>query len=409
MLLIDYKFMQGSERDLFTADSHPISSLSAILILFCMMTGDDANYFDSIYQNGIVNVLTIALFSMLINILSTHIFVRTWRFNFGLQYADVVQDIFNGGKTITRIIFIIALVYTGLVIQQCAEYNIRSIVAPHLKNSYLTNSNIMNYVIIPLFILPFMLVKRFASLRYYLMLGNIGVLVVLVVSIYFFVKCYKENGFDPQKQFVMISKSFWGCYDIFSGFSSLFWGQPFLCAIASTLPKTSQKSVIATSVNATIIVFIVNLAISLFIHFTFWGTVGNDDALAYYDTSNIASIIGLIGSFFNNVITTCGYLYVASNELIQLFFSQASTFTRFFSSIIIYLFCCLLATYYVAPYSKYFDIIGKTCYLIIAYYIPPIVYLKAFRVKSGWGILSIIYLLFIICYTGARYYDLLER
>lgn len=399
MLLNDYKFTIGDNRELFTIDQHPISYFTALSILVCMMSGDDANYLDWLYKYGIVNVFVFALLAFVVNILSTQIFVRTWRFNYGLQFADVVQDIFGRGQYLVRVVFIISLIFTAIIIQQCVGYNLRTIFVPLIGHSFITEHYPMYYLIIPIFIFPFMFVSRFVNLHIYFLIANLGMLVVLGVAIYYFVLYYKDNGFDPQKTFIIATKDFWGCVNIYSSFSTLFWGQPFLCAIAGTFSSTTQSHVISISVYSTIIVFVINIVISLFMHFTFWGSVGNDDALVYYEPNKTATIIGLVGSLLNNAITTCGYIYIASNRLVELFVHGVGRFTRFYASFVVYLLCCALQYYYTEKYEIYFDIIGTSCYLFIAYYIPPAVYLRAFKVKGVWGVISLIYLIFIICIT----------
>lgn len=400
MLLEDCRFTVGSKRDLFTLDSKPVSWLSAISIILCLMCSYDSQMMDSLYSVGVINALLACAIAVTMNNLASALFVRTWRFNFGTQYADIFQDTFGTGKTIVRIIYLITLVYSAFTTLVIGHDSILMFVEPLLgKDTIITNNYIIYYLITPLFILPFIAVKRFPSLRFFFLVGNIALLLILATSIYFFATSLKENGFNPDKKLKIFSKDFWGTVNGYSAWSVVFWAQPFLCNVAQFLPNTKQISIIGIMILTTFICAFINILMSLCYHFTLWGSCESNDFLSCLPQKNWFTSVGQFGSAINCLVTGSGYVILAARELIYFFSDQITTLGMFFSSCCIVLLCIALSDYYDETLGKYIDFIGKLTFCIMATILPPILYLKAFRLRTAWGIIALIYLIFALALT----------
>lgn len=200
MLLNDYKFTVGSDRELFHVDHNPINWVTAMSIMFCMMTGNDANFMDVLFDYGIINVILMRILAAFLNILASYFFIYTWRFNFGNQYADIVKDTFGWGHNTVRIIYILTLVYSAIANISSLKTTLQMFIHPiYGDNTIFTNKYFVFFFITPLFTLPFVFFKKFVSLRFYFMIGDFAILTLLIGTIYFFVTSFKQEGFDPQK------------------------------------------------------------------------------------------------------------------------------------------------------------------------------------------------------------------
>lgn len=401
MILADYKFTIGSDRELFTLDSKPLPWTGVVSMILCLMSANDANFFDWMFEIGIVNAIGAMILSIIINCHGSAIFIRTWRFNFGMQYADIFEDTFGGGKILIHFAYIITLVYTSLSTMQSINNTLKMLVS-HGKSddSLLTNKYIVYYVIVPVFIVPFIFISKFSKFRFYFLFGNIGLLLVLITSIYFFVKSLQNDGFDPQKKLTIFGKDIWGTIDAYSSWSVLFWAQPFLCSVAKFMPKTKQRDTMNVIIISTVICAVINLGIALFAHFQFWGKAGTDDFLGLLERKNPMTIIGQFGSLMNLLISNCGYVTLAARELINIFFKDVTPEALFFSIFIIVLLCIVLIDYYDGEFQYYIDIVGKIAYLFMALILPPILYLNAFHLKQVWSYISIVDLIIACALTG---------
>lgn len=401
LLLEDYKFTTGSNRELFKLSANPINWFSAISIMFCMMTANDANFMDYLFEYGVVNVALMCAFAAFLNIAASYLFISTWRFNFGNQYADIVKDTFGWGQHTIRIIYIITLLYTSITNAASVHDTIRSVVDPRLgAGNILSNNYFIFYCIIPVFTIPFVFFKRFSSLRFYFMIANLAVLVILIATIFFFVDSYKVGGFDPQKKFTIVTGDFWGLIESFSAFTTLFWSQPFICNVATDLPKTSQNYVLSVVIFATIFVAIINFAISFFGHLNLWGEAGENDFLDYYSTENLFTPIAQVASIINLLITNSGYLIIAARQTIFLFSDTLNNISLLVGSVMAIFICGAFVYYYLNGYENIIELIGSISYSIMALILPPILYLKAFGVKKVLGVCSLIHLLLCLAITG---------
>lgn len=400
MLLENYKFTTGGERELFRPDPNPISWLSAISIMLCMMTGNDANFFDQIFIYGVVNVACMCVLAAILNIVASYLFISTWRYNYGNQYAEIVKDTFGGGHQIVRIIYIITLLYSGITNISSIKNTLHMIAVPRLgQDSILANNYFIFYFLVTVCTVPFVFVHRFASLRWYFIWGNIAVLILLSTTIYNFVKSYKEDGFDPSGKFKLTTNSFWGLVQAFSFFTTLFWGQPFICNVATTLKKTTQSYVFNIVYSSTFFVAIVNFSIGLFSHFILWGET-DDDFLYWLDQKSPITLVAQICSLINLLITNAGYLIIASKQIIQLFSQDVNRLCTFFGIIMVLFVCAAIDHFYTNGYDHIIELIGSITYSIMALILPPMLYLKAFKVKGVVGWVAVIHLIVCLTITG---------
>ncbi|EAX85782.1 hypothetical protein TVAG_218670 [Trichomonas vaginalis G3] len=237
------------------------------------MSGNDSNYMDGLFSSGIINTALMAILAYTINCISTSLFVRSWRFESGNHYPDIVKEIFGHGRTIIRLIYILTLLYSAICNFSAVNYYY-SLLGSRFADpqSHLNTPWIPYYLIIPVFTIPFCFVNRFVNLKYWFFIGNIGLLLVLATTIYFAATNIHEKGFDPENSKVLISWDFWGMVNSYSYFTTLLWGQPFLCEIARYAKKARQHYIISFIYVSSALVVVFNFAIAILSHFYFWGS-----------------------------------------------------------------------------------------------------------------------------------------
>lgn len=410
MLLEDYRFTIGSSRILFTSETKPISSFMAISTIFAMMTRADALQMDIHFNVGLVNIIGTCLLAAAINMIASSLFIRTWRYEHGNSYADIVKDTFRHGQYIVRLIYIIALVYSSMLMIHHIETTIDSILVPYIgSETFYTNPNFLQYCIIPIFTVPLFLISQFVQLRFYLVFANIATIIMLAVMIYFFVRSVKNDGFDPEKKQILYSGKFWDTIHGMATWLVIFWGQPFMCVVAKSLPKKTQKSVINTMIVSILVAVIVNFSISLFGHLYYWGSTDEELMINFYPEKNIISNIGQSANLINCLITNGCYIYLAASEIVSMFGVVPTKLLTLISILTIEMFCRMCTEYFRGQNEHIFEMVGNISFLIMSLVLPPITYLKAFKLKEKWGYISIFFVIFAVAISaGIVYVHLLE-
>lgn len=395
LLLEDFKIHNSNDRTLFVPEHHPISMFSAVNILFCLMSGNDANSFESLFKAGIVNITLVFLGSMILNIVSTSLFVRSWRYNGASNYPEIFHDIFGQGRKRIRFLYIIALLYSTVCNFGSIEdywYFIQQKFMPKL--TYLGSPWFVNYVIIIVCTLPTVLPERFVDLRFYFSIGNIAILLVVLTTCYFLATSVKDQGFDPQKKLVVTSKDYHTMLDGFATFSALFWGQPFLCNIAHNMKESTVNYMINSIRISTILVGIINFTIAITSYFYFWGKTDND-ILMHYPKDNVFTWIGIFSSMINCIVTNCGYVSIGTQEFVSMFDESTSKVARAGACIVFICLASLLSVYYTDSHVYIYDLIGDTACMLMSLIIPTFLFVATFKFRSWWGYFSVFH--FLLC------------
>lgn len=148
--------------------------------------------------------------------------------------------------------------------------------------------------------------------------------------------------------------------------------------------------------SSSALAFIVNFAIPLLGHFHFYGICDEELITGFYDEKYAMTTVGHVGVLINALVTNAGYIFLASNELTQLFHKNESLFVKLWSYLTIILLNCLLLTYFEGRNELYFEIVGNISYLFFSLILPPILYLKAFKFREIWGFISVFFLVFAV-------------
>ena len=132
---------------------------------------------------------------------------------------------------------------------------------------------------------------------------------------------------------------------------------------------------------------------SLFYHFTLWGSADSNDFLSVLPSKNVFTSIGQFGSLLNCFVTSAGYAILAAKEIIYVFNDHITTSAMLFADLAVIFLCILIIDYYNGNGVFVIDFIGKICFFIMASILPPVLYLRAFKIRDAWGVFALVYLI----------------
>ncbi|EAY22096.1 hypothetical protein TVAG_457310 [Trichomonas vaginalis G3] len=138
----------------------------------------------------------------------------------------------------------------------------------------------------------------------------------------------------------------------------------------------------------------------MFSHFYLWGEAEDQDILEFYPTDNRFTQVMQVASIINIIITNAGYLIIASRQFVQLFASEINFISIFVGAIMVIFVCGALDYYYESRYENIIELIGSITYSFMALLLPPILYIRAFKVKGLKGWSALIHLIICLAITG---------
>jgi len=392
-------------------DRTQISFFWAIVILLNAAVSTDPFYMGYAFQCGIIQAFVICLFVIVLTMTSFHLYIRSWVYEKRYSYKAIWASIYGQKTSFIPSMFILIAYFSIAVI--CTNEAYLDLIeifesVSSVRPAILDNKWIMVYLTTFAISLPFVFQKQASGFRYAAGLGKFGLVFSCGVLVYRAVIKIMSEGIDPSHKLTFWNNKWDLALDTFGLFNTVLFIHPMIQLVAQDLENPTESRTIKLTWSSTIVTAFICLITGYSSYFTHYDDNQGDNVLYYLPKKELLTILAKIGGFISNMILCAFYVWMLAREFCQLLHvgSENSIQTRAFSGILVL--CFNAGMNFINPVVvEVFRLMGNLCFIMLAFVLPSLFYLKSYWFMSkSWSITAIILLVVAIpCSTTLFIYQ----
>lgn len=377
--LLDDSIEKPEDDDqLFNIDYPGDQSLfGGIQILLNTAMGSGTLMIPYCYTSGIGNALLISTIFCLISLGTLCLMIDTAHHSHGYDYFGLFAKAFSP-KYLWIVDIILIIVLFGI----CSIY---LYFGGHLFNVLLNVSKspfnkdgFWICIIAAFLVFPIMCFKSLAKLESLAVLSTASLIILIIHSIYWFIKSGVKDGMDIQShiKYFTFNKAFISCLSINS---MAYHCHVNLFSCLEHLKNCTVKRAKSLTKWTMFVAFVLYQLLGIFAYLYLFDKIGNNSILDYYDQKNWFTKITTCCVVFIMIISTPLLAHTLRNALNELIFKNDPTTSRW-----IIMGACIIGigAVLVSLYGKvitYFDLIGGFFLPCIVFLFPGMTFLRLFK------------------------------
>ena len=401
MFVADYRFRAHGHQNeqLLFADENggsKISLFSAFSLLLHVSLTTDYLRFGTWFSGGIVQTIIITVVPVVLTQLSFHVFFRTWVFGSAFSYSGIWVLVFGPMFSfLPSLLVVIAFLDFPFNITARVPFALQTIIeenwpsAPH----FLVNKWVLIYVVNCVFVLPFLVVRRFSSFRFVSYIGNLAFIVALICLTLAVSRINHETFVGPPMP------AFGGNVDHAAALFSIVNTAFFMHPVVEFVTEHMNKPTNGRTCGLVWMVCIVQLALLNFIGIvTYYYYFGVDDSSAYFsdlmDQTLVETMVLRITFAFKELLTNGCYIWMMANLLTTILVPANESQFCIFIMGFAFLLLAIAISFTTSRVRAVICVVTSIAKVILVQILPPVYYLGLFKFKEKrWASLSMILLI----------------
>jgi len=339
-------------------------------------------YIGATLQCGVIIALLVVAFVMTLTIMSYQLLQRTWIFEDNFSYQEIWNKCFKNKYTWVPCTLIICA-YTSITMAGNAEllYDFRIAFKKQITSIPKSlNIDFFIDVIIPLvFQVPFALIEEISGFAKLSMVGKIALIVGVSCIAYEFIVYTSIYGFDPDGKISYWNPNIFYIFECFLSINAVFFVHPILNYVFSNLENPTENRCMKIIWGYSTATGLLMLIAGYCAYFMYLDTMTLVDVIYYLPANKLHSTIARFGSLISNTALMNLYIWLNSREVCKILYlkSDKSRVCRIISAITLILFN-IASGVMSEIFIFFFKIFANATFIILAYGIPPIFYLKLY-------------------------------
>ena len=412
MLVADYRFRaHGHQNDqllIVDENSSPkISWFSAFSLLIHVSLSTNYLGFGVLFDGGIVQTILICLVPLVMIQISFHIFFRTWVFGSEFSYSGIWVLVF--GPTFSflpSLLIVIALLDFPFNISSMVPKTLQTIIQSNLPSapSFLSSKWFLIYAVNCVFVLPFLAARRFSTFRSVSFIGNLAFLTGLVALI---LAAMLQHGRLEGTPLPTFGGSMDHAAALFSIINTAFFMHPVVAFVTQDMYNPTNGRTCGLVWTVCLVKLLLLIFIGLTSYYYYFGPgIGNayfSDLMGQQYTETIVLRMALV---IKELLTNGCYVwmiaYLVTTILVPTNESQICVFLMGLA----FLLFAISISFTSLQVRTIISMITSIAKVIVVQIIPPIYYLRLFKLKEPqWAFPAILLLVCGVIASAFILYD----